>query len=96
MKLMPFDFSIIYRAGKENKVTDALSRCPQHADFLALALPITLDFLDLQQALQIDPYTREIMQSITTNPTSHPDFQLVDQKLYYKNRLVIPANEPMR
>lgn len=44
MKLLPFDFTIMCKAGSENKGADALSCRPQHADFLALAMPIPLDF----------------------------------------------------
>lgn len=96
IKLLPFDFSIIYRAGKENKGADALSRRPQHANLLALALPVSLDFMDSQEALQMDPYTSEIMKSLSKDSTSYPDFQVADQKLYYKHRLVIPDNAPLR
>ena len=65
MKLLPFDFSIIYKVEKENKGADALSRRPQHADFLALALWISLDFMDLQEALRVDPYTNEILEALS-------------------------------
>lgn len=64
MKLMPYDFSIIDKAGKENKGADVLSHRPHLADFLALALPFSSDLTDLQEALKIDPYTRDIMQAL--------------------------------
>lgn len=96
MKLLPFNFSTIYKAGKENKGADALSRRPQHADFLALALPVSLDFMDLQKALQVDPYTSKIMKSLSNDPSSYPDFEIADQKLYYKNCLVIPDDASLR
>lgn len=77
MKLLPFDFTIIYKAGSENKGADALSRCPQHADFLALAMPIPLDFGTLKEALEADPYTKQIIADLTTDPALHPDSRLL-------------------
>ena len=96
MKLLPFDFTIIYKAGKENHGADALSRRPQHADFLALAIPVNMDFLNLQEALLNDPYTKNIITSIRQDPTTQPEFSLSDNKLFYHNRLVIPDGSSLR
>lgn len=74
MKLMPYDFSIIDKARKENKGADVLSHRPHLADFLALALPFSSDLTDLQEALKIDPYTRDIMQALACDPSSFPVF----------------------
>ncbi|GKE26455.1 hypothetical protein Tco_1441839, partial [Tanacetum coccineum] len=84
MKILPFDFTIVYKAGKENVGADSLSRIPQHADFLALAVPIPLDFANWTELLQDDPYTRDIMISIHSDPSSQPDFHVADNKLFYK------------
>lgn len=43
---------------------------PQHADFLALAIPINLDFMDLPDALLEDPYTSNIIESLAVIPGS--------------------------
>ena len=46
--------------------------------------------MELQNALQQDPYTRSIMADLSKDSTSHPNFHVADKKLYYKSRLVIP------
>lgn len=45
-KLLPFDFTIVYKSGSENKGVDALSHRPQQADFFSLVMPIPLDLTD--------------------------------------------------
>ncbi|PHT36944.1 hypothetical protein CQW23_24644 [Capsicum baccatum] len=96
MKLLPFDFTIIYRAGKYKLGADSLSRRPLNAEFLALVIPVPLDFSKWQDSLQEDTYTREIIQAIYQDPFLKPDFHLVDQKLYFKERLVIPDHSSIR
>lgn len=62
IKLLPCDFTIIYKAGSENRGTDALIRHPQHAELLSLVVPFSSDFLEeLQEALQKDPCTKDIL-----------------------------------
>lgn len=87
MKLLPFDFTILYKVGSENRGADALSRRPQHADFLALAMPIPMDFSTLREALDADPYTKQLISHLTA---SQPGFSLAANYLYYKSRLVVP------
>nr|GEY15907.1 hypothetical protein [Tanacetum cinerariifolium]GEY16226.1 hypothetical protein [Tanacetum cinerariifolium] len=91
MKLLSFDFTIIYKAEKENQEVDALSRRPQYDNFLALAILVYMDFLNLQEALLNDPYTKKIITSIRQDPTTHPEFSLSDNKLFYLNRLCYPG-----
>ncbi|GJW26528.1 retrotransposon gag domain, retroviral aspartyl protease [Tanacetum coccineum] len=95
MKLLPFDFTIMCKAGKENQGVDGLSRRAQHDDFLSLAIPVKMDFLNLQDAFLNDPYTKNIITFIRQDPTTHPEFSLSDNKLFYQNRLVIPDDSSL-
>lgn len=38
MKLLTFDFTVVYKAGKENLGVDSLSRMPLNAEFLDLSI----------------------------------------------------------
>nr|GEX12789.1 putative reverse transcriptase domain, retroviral aspartyl protease [Tanacetum cinerariifolium] len=98
MKLLPFDFTIIYKSGKENQGADALSRRPQHADFLTLAIPVNMGFLNLQDSLPNDPYTKNIITSIRQDPTTHHEFSLSDCRHSWMQRkdfedMIKQANE---
>ncbi|GJR04102.1 peroxidase 64 [Tanacetum coccineum] len=87
-KLMPYDFSIHHRAGKENRGADALSRMPHSGELLTLTIPYCVEVADIS-GLQTDPFTSDIIQRLLSDPTAVPDFHLVEQFLFYKNRLVI-------
>ncbi|KAD4180155.1 hypothetical protein E3N88_28746 [Mikania micrantha] len=96
LKLMPYDFSIVHRAGKENKGADALSRRPFTAQLCALLLPKSLTLSDIRQALHIDPYTLALIQKLEADSSSVPHFTWVDQLLLYKGRIVVPADPSIR
>ncbi|KAJ7949788.1 Ty3/gypsy retrotransposon protein [Quillaja saponaria] len=96
VKLMPYDFTILYRAGKENKGADSLSRQPQQIDLFTLVMPVALDLIDLQKALKVDPHTRMIMETLQSDPKAVPHFSISGHKLYFKDRLVIPADDTLR
>lgn len=64
MKLLPFDFTIVYQAGRNNQGVDELSRRPQHADFLVFAIPINMDFMDPPNELLKDLDTSNIIESL--------------------------------
>ncbi|KAF7834711.1 retrotransposon gag domain, Retroviral aspartyl protease [Senna tora] len=96
IKLLPFDFTIVHKSGKQNSGADALSRRPQHADFLALSLPHPMDFANWRDALYADPFTRKIMEELTLHSTSHAHFHLANNKLYYKDKLVVPEDTNLR
>ncbi|GJX59436.1 ty3-gypsy retrotransposon protein [Tanacetum coccineum] len=91
LKLMPYDFSIIHRAGKENRGADALSRRPHTGALLTLTVPYCVEVTEIKSGLQTDPYTSDIIQKLLSpDSSSVSDFSFVDQFLFYKRRLVIP------
>nr|GEU36771.1 peroxidase 64 [Tanacetum cinerariifolium] len=90
LKLMPYDFSIHHRAGKENRGPDALSRMPHSGELLTLTIPYCVEVTDIKSGLQTDPFISDIIRRLLFDPTAVPDFHLVEQFLFYKNRLVIP------
>ena len=54
LKLMPYDFSITHRAGKENRGADALSCRPHSGDFFALSVPYCSEMADIKTSLHSD------------------------------------------
>nr|GFA97642.1 reverse transcriptase [Tanacetum cinerariifolium]GFA97659.1 reverse transcriptase [Tanacetum cinerariifolium] len=91
LKLMPYDFSIIHRARKENRNADALSRRPNTGTLLTLTVPYYVKVAEIKSGLQTDPYTSDIIQKLLSPDSSLVlDFSFVDQFLFYKCRLVIP------
>ncbi|KAD2804703.1 hypothetical protein E3N88_38080 [Mikania micrantha] len=62
LKLMPYDFSIIYRSGKENRGADGLSRRPTSGDFLHLTLPLSTELFEVVAGLLEDPYIQSKTQ----------------------------------
>ncbi|GJY50086.1 putative mitochondrial protein [Tanacetum coccineum] len=91
LKLMPYDFSIIHRAGKENRGADALSRRPHTGALLTLTVPYCVEVTEIKSGSQTDPYSSDIIQKLLSpDSSSVSDFSFVDQFLFYKRRLVIP------
>lgn len=90
LKLMPYDFSIIHKAGKENRGADALSRRPHSGELLTLMVPYCVEVADIKLGLQNDPFTSDIVNKLQADPSSVAGFSIVDQFLFYKGRLVIP------
>lgn len=95
-KLLGFDFEVVYKAGVENKVADALSRQHEDAEIHALkSYPIWQQSSQLQQEVSKDPWLKSIVEAIQKDVTAKPGFSLKGGILFYKNRLVIPANSPL-
>jgi len=89
-KLMPFDYSIEYKRGIENKVVDALSRVTG-AEFLALIISPTNT--DLFQAIvaswHSDQELHQLITELQADPTSHSQFTWLQGQLRRKGKLVI-------
>ncbi|GJT57821.1 ty3-gypsy retrotransposon protein [Tanacetum coccineum] len=71
-KLMPYDFSIHHRAGKENRGADTLSRMPHSGELLTLTIPYCVDVADIKSGLQTDPFTSDIIQRLLSDPNAVP------------------------
>ncbi|KAD7117361.1 hypothetical protein E3N88_04629 [Mikania micrantha] len=96
LKLMPYDFSIVHRAGKLNKGADALSRRPSTVQLCALVLSKSLVVEEIISELHRDPFTHSIMQKLSHDPNSVPHYQMVDQLLLFKGRIVLPSHQTLR
>lgn len=96
LKLMPYDFSIIHKAGKENKGADALSRRPHSGELLTLIVPYCVEVAEIKAGYQTDPFTRDLISKLHEDPSSVTDFSLANQLLFYQGRLVIPEVSSLR
>ena len=86
-KLLGFDFEIRYKAGKENRAADALSR---KAYYNAISAVTFQDWEGLEQEVQQDDKLRSLMQNLIQGIPSQQGFEIKGGRLYYKGRLVIP------
>ncbi|KAM0028068.1 putative nucleotidyltransferase, Ribonuclease H [Helianthus debilis subsp. tardiflorus] len=93
---MPYDFSIIHKAGKENKGADALSRRPHSGELLTLIIPFCVEVADIKAGLQTDPFTSDLIKKLQKDPSSVPNLSLVDQLLFHHGRMVIPEKHDLR
>ena len=57
-----------------------------------LTLPYQVDLQQLDSQIQQDPHLKSIFYDLLTYPASHPSFSILQGRLFYKNRLVIPSS----
>nr|GEX54123.1 retrotransposon-related protein [Tanacetum cinerariifolium] len=78
LKLMPYDFSIHHRVGKENRGADALSRMPHSGELLTLNILYCVEVADIKSGLQTDPFTSDIIQRILSDLTAEAHTTPID------------------
>lgn len=87
-KLLGYDFSIEYKPGKENIVVDSLSR----SFFMAWSQPQLSILSNLREAILVDPKLKAIVDLCITNQPHNPNYSIRDHLLFWKGRLVLPAD----
>lgn len=96
-KLAGFDFSIEYKAGKENRAADALSRIPGSQLWAMTLSSIHSTLLeDLQKHWQEDSNLSGIIDELQQNEQSHPQYRWEQNKLTRKGKLVVGNNSVIK
>ena len=85
-KFAGYDFEIQYKLGKENSIADALSR---RSSYCAMTVLQIHDFEEWTEEIKQDDKLQKIMQDLIIDPASHMGYTLRDQKLFYKEKLVL-------
>lgn len=90
-KLLGFDFKIQYKAGTTNRAADALSRKQVGEIILSSLLTVpTVSWTLLEEEINKDTTLQRLKQDLHTGDREYPGYTLVDDKLLYKARHVIP------
>ncbi|KAL1199503.1 hypothetical protein V5N11_008723 [Cardamine amara subsp. amara] len=93
-KLLSYDFDVEYKTGASNRVADALSRRDDVSDFCALSIPVWLEWDALEQSVAEDNELKKIIDQLRNNSGNPSPYSLVNNRLLYNNRIVLPAKSP--
>lgn len=95
VKLLGYQFEIHYRVRMENKAVDVLSKIYHTATLMALTVPRVVHLEQVAIEVNTDAGLQKITQELQADPSSHPNFQLVDKHLVYKGQLYLPKGPPL-
>ncbi|MCI00250.1 transposon TF2-1 polyprotein, partial [Trifolium medium] len=87
-KFLGYDFKIEYKPGKDNQAADALSRM----FMFAWSEPHSVFLDELKAKLTVDPHLKQLIDTYT-HSTEPSQYTVREGLLYWKDRLMIPAEE---
>lgn len=90
LKLVGYDYSIRYRAGKHNTVPDALSRQAELLVITGISSPLLSFVQEVQNICMNDSEAVRIAQLLKDGKCNNKKFALINQQLYYRNRVFVP------
>lgn len=100
VKLLGYEFDIVFKPGVENTAADGLSRIDHSTELsscttlLALTMPTTLQ-MNLFQEIANNVTIQETMRMIKEGSTVRVGLTIREDKLWYKGRLVIPKESKL-
>ena len=96
--MLGYDFEIIYKKGKENIVTNTLSRKDENDESLLCALSILqANWVEEAKAeWQNDVATSNLIQQVKSDPSSSDKFFLKGDILWYKEWLYLCKNSTLK
>ncbi|KAJ9546382.1 hypothetical protein OSB04_018925 [Centaurea solstitialis] len=89
-KLLGYDFTIIYKPGSSNLAADALSRRVEPIECMSIGGPQWRDWEELKKEVSEDDFLNRIKKDLVSGETEHKGFEVQQDLLLYKGRLVIP------
>ena len=94
MKLLGYDFEIVYNASTANGPTDALSRLPPSTTLHTLtstSKPVLAFWEALRQILKSHLLSSTMIRDIFDRTDSHPYYSVKDGLLLYKGCVFVPS-----
>ncbi|CAA7031808.1 unnamed protein product [Microthlaspi erraticum] len=98
IKLLGFEFDIIYKPGVENKAADGLSRIVRDQEhysskeLMSLTVHATLELQDIFKEIAEDKQLEDQIQRVNDGKEEKREYTVVDGRLMCHGRLVIPRS----
>lgn len=96
-KMLGYDYEIIYKKGKDNRVADALSRqFEEESTLLAISLPIPDWIEEARREWFSHPGLSQLISQLQVDPNSSKGYSWQNDILRYKDRVVISPTSTLK
>lgn len=95
VKLLGYEFKILYQLGLNKKAANALSRIPPRVELRILPPPALLDISVMQKKVEANKVLQEIVERLKQDPSNVPKFSCEHGRLLYKGRLVLSSSSSL-
>lgn len=95
--MLGYDYVVLYKKGKDNLVVDALSRCNDsrgQGNVVHSCIPLWKQ--EVQQSLEGDMVSKELMLSVAIDSGTNPGHHVVDGELRKDGKLYIGEGNQLR
>lgn len=93
VRVMGYDFVILYKAGKENVVVDALSRREEQGELLALSTPFPRWLTTIQEEVAANSKLQKMAQNIQQGQAMGP-WGYKEGVIFFKNKIFLLKDSP--